>query len=86
MPKENYRIQNGCYNCKRIFLKYEFDSRDYFYCTKDAPKRPLCMSVGMDEAPDTGNSRWLKAFNKWDKWSKDREVESYGICDNWKIK
>lgn len=78
-----YRIQNGCHNCKQIFIKYEYDSRDYFYCVKDAPKRPLCMSVAMNESPEYPTENDWK---EWDKWTETRNVKSYGICDNWKEK
>jgi len=44
----NYRLLRSCINCKHCFIM-EWDSQDELYCTKDAPKRPLCGSVHMNE-------------------------------------
>ena len=49
---KNYKIQNGCHNCKNCFILTECDSNDEYYCTKDAPSRPRCGSSHLDETFD----------------------------------
>ena len=77
----NYKIQNGCHNCKHVFLSQEYDKNDGYYCTKDSPKRPICGSYYLEEHFDpyymSGQSF------KWAKWAKDRGVNGWGICDDW---
>jgi len=80
----NYTIQDGCHNCKNIFIKYDYEQCDEYYCTLNAPERPLCMSNGMDEVPsawDDKYNEWKDAYNKWDEWKKNRNVMSFGKCD-----
>lgn len=87
MVHKSYRVQKACTNCKNCFTLREFDSVNSYYCMLDAPKRPLCGSVLMDEPFDYRNKKGEKLFNKqirsWDKWSENREVCSFGICDKW---
>jgi hypothetical protein len=46
----NYREQNGCYNCNYLFIKLEYDEPVMYYCNIDN-NRPLCLSSMMDEVP-----------------------------------
>lgn len=47
----NYRKQNGCYNCKEVFILKEYEGSDEYFCTLNAPMRPSCLYVLMDEIP-----------------------------------
>ncbi len=84
--KENYKSQDGCNNCKFVFVKYDYDEGETYFCTQDGVKRPLCLSVGMHESPDTMDGMFQQRWNEWDEWSIKREVEPFGICDVWEIK
>ena len=78
---KNYRCQDGCYNCKHVFVFKEYDQGYEYYCTYNAPERPLCMSVAMDECPNLDSSKkFEKLCRAWDKWSEGRRVNSVGIC------
>ncbi len=84
----NYREQNGCHNCRHVFLRYEYDDTDEYYCTLNAPERPMCNSVNMNEwAGTVERSMTLATHDRiekaWRAWKKDREVKAWGICDAW---
>ena len=78
----NYINQNGCYCCKWVFKRYEHDEETKLFCNDhNAGTRPLCMSVAMNEAPDDPT---FLLCDRWDEWSKERSVNSWGICDKFK--
>lgn len=85
---KNYKIQDGCYNCKKVFKKIEYEDELEYFCTHNAPKRPLCLSVFMDEYPSYDVSLPKKYHDKliknWDSWFKVRQVDAWGICDLYK--
>lgn len=77
----HYRLQNGCWNCRHRFLYYEYDEHDRYYCTKDAPARPPCMSAQMS---DYSIGDYMDGLIAWDAWADGRLVHIQGICDNYK--
>jgi hypothetical protein len=98
---KNYQKQNGCHNCQHCFIFREYEEGSSFYCTFNAPPRPLCGSVAMGESffkdslnmetltEEDAEKEWQrrdaefdKRLDEWTAWSKDRHVESFGICDN----
>lgn len=82
MRPESYREQYACVNCMHVFKRTEYDDPPEYYCTLNAPKRPLCMSVSMDEHLLRSAPRQVDAgFETWDLWSDGRGVEAFGICD-----
>ena len=86
---KNYREQDGCHNCQRVFVKSDHDELPEFYCTLNAPQRPLCLSVEMGESPEVDYSLPKedriaieeKLIDDWNFWREGREVKVYGICD-----
>ena len=81
---KNYIVQDGCHNCKKVFKRYDYEQLNEYFCTINAPLRPLCMSVAMDESPDYDrDSEFDNIYYKWDKWKENREVRSWGKCDLW---
>jgi len=82
----SYKTTNGCHNCDFAFCKCDYDEHPTHYCTKDMPERPLCMSVAMEgECPEGYGKVFEEAYEAWDAWKKNREVEWMGICEHWKI-
>ncbi len=82
----DYREQHGCHDCVEVFMKHEYDEGSEYFCGFNAPKRPPCMSVEMDECPglsSEANSVMHNADRAWTKWSKDREVRREGTCGSW---
>jgi len=79
----NYIIQDGCHNCIHVFTKHDYEQQNEYYCTFYATNRPPCLSVSMHESPDD-EIEWYEAYENWQEWKKDREVNSYGRCDLWK--
>ena len=47
MRPESYAEQDGCHNCAVVFVKYEYDEGQRYFCTCGAPPRPPCLSVAM---------------------------------------
>jgi hypothetical protein len=82
----SYRNQDGCHDCRHVFVKYEHDDPPFYFCTLNAPPRPLCCSVAMDETvPDDGTIDFVsfrEANKRWEEWASVREVQAYGICDH----
>ena len=97
-PVKNFRVQDGCHNCRRIFRKHDYDEGYSYFCTQRGLPRPLCGSSAMNEVHwfitvTHGDKRFLrdrpKAIaarhcDRWHEWSTKREVDPFGICDEWK--
>ena len=84
LDMKNIKDQDGCHDCKYVFVFDEYDQGYEYYCTYDAPKRPLCMSVSMDECPDLDNNKkYNEAHDAWNAWSKNRKVNAWSICSNY---
>ena len=92
MIPKSYKTQKprpSCANCKHVFIKSEHDCDNEFYCTFAAKPRPICMSVLMEGEMPQGlyvGELYDKSWDEWEKWSKEKDVDSQGICDNWSKK
>ena len=90
MSKDStYRVQDGCANCRHVFVREEHDHGDELYCTVGAPKRPPCMSIYMDEHELVRGKPWGyddEGHRKWDEWKEGRQVVAQGICGEWSLK
>ena len=82
----SYHEQHGCHDCELAFREQEFECPDVYYCTLDAPDRPLCGSIFMEEPFPPGRAAFSKAMTAWDDWCKGREVMPWGTCEKWKEK
>lgn len=89
----NYKIQNGCHNCSLVFIKYDYDQFNEYYCTYNTGERPMCFSVAMGEILNQEGKDYKKDeeeyeqhYKLWDDWSKDIEVQPWGICDKWELR
>lgn len=82
---KSYKIQDGCHNCKHCFVMSEYDDANTYYCTLNAPPRPLCGSTAMREdfKWDTISSAKNKGkrYEDWEEWEAGRRVKREGICD-----
>mgnify|MGYP000999992506 CR=1 FL=1 len=90
---KNYKEQNGCFNCKHVFIKMEYDDGYEYFCHHDNSKRPICGSVLMSESffyEYNGNTKnhihlsdeeYEKKYNEWEDWANERRVIESGICD-----
>ena len=86
-----YREQDGCHNCRHVFVLREHDDPDTLYCTEDGTTRPPTPWVAMDEIADVLDGEdWhkrMRVINKaWDAWAEGREVHPAGICDQYETK
>lgn len=100
MRPDSYKVQNGCYNCAKVFRMSEYDEPNAYFCHIDGSVRPKCGSVFMSEMverlpyEDEVTEEWIErddAFVEpqrklWEDWAEVREVASWGICDNWELK
>ena len=101
MKPPSYRILNACANCKHVFVREEYDEKDEHYCALDAPARPPCMSLKMEECdyPTTKDGRQSFFIDRentsgeyeekeaaWNAWREGREVAANGVCDCWAAK
>lgn len=78
---ESYVLTNGCHNCKKCFVLAEIDCETQFYCTHNAPTRPLCSSLASDDEAYSSRimnpDQWLKESGREDEkddialWSHD---------------
>lgn len=79
-----YISQKGCHCCLHVFVKYDYDSINEYYCNNhDAGARPKCGSVGMDE--DFNDDTFFNESIEWNLWANKREVNPWGICNQIKI-
>jgi len=88
----NYRVQPCCRDCKFVFNCYDY--LDKYYCTLNAPERPLCGSVWLKEEflynnkirERRTNEEAVLLESQWIEWAKRREVDPCGTCDCWEPK
>lgn len=85
MKMTNYHVQNGCWNCLKSFCMAEWEEGDRYYCTFNAPPRPRCGSCFMKESFVEDIDNFDAHYKAWRDWSKDREVQAWGICNEYKI-
>lgn len=83
----NYDRRNGCHNCRYVFEVTDYDTTTAdgdLYCTLDAPPRPLCGSIAMEEGPRSPAAR-EHGYDElaWLEWARARYVHPAGICDGW---
>jgi len=80
---KNYKIQDGCRNCKNCFVVDGYQEINY-YCTSGAEKRPPCSDTWVDEYDhDEDRKNGYAKGRAWTKWSRDTEVAAWGICDEY---
>ncbi len=71
-----YIEQKGCYCCKWVFIREDYDEPNEYYCNShDSGPRPLCLSVYGEE--------WDRLCDAWNKWSTKYSVAPWGICNKW---
>lgn len=73
LPK-SYRKRNGCYNCKYVFIKSDYDDINEYFCHKDNSYRPLCRSVAMEETWSDFCKTLFDDINFADKWNFNDEI------------
>ena len=81
----NYRHQNCCDKCKHCDQIVECDDWPQYFCTLNAPPKPKPMLEQLYECmqdPDLYDKVWEKSLDEWTEWKKGREVEPFGICDD----
>jgi len=71
---QSYVLVAGCHNCNNCFVLAEIDCETVFYCTHNAPIRPLCGANAEDE-------EFSKHLMQADQWLKEagREDEAKDI-------
>lgn len=79
----SYKVQNGCHNCVHRFCYEEYDEGRAYYCTFNAPARPLCGSVLLEEHGRLGTRK--VDYEAWWSWEEGRKTQEAGICDNHKL-
>jgi len=87
--RKDYIVQDGCWNCKHIFVLCECDENDLFYCTQGKTKRPLCNSHYLGESFNNkckklNDIQYGKELSRlmliWSKWAQKHSVQQSGIC------
>lgn len=84
----DYKEQNGCWNCQHVFEKEEYDAASDFFCTVDGILQP---TLNLDQVKDksklitfSGRQKvYDKLVRKWEKWANPRQVKECGKCGQW---
>jgi len=88
-PADTYRLQDGCANCRHVFVREEYENDNELYCTFGASPRPPCLSIFMNEGDQVLGQPWgvdTEGHMKWDEWKEGRRVMPQGICGEWELK
>lgn len=89
-PHPSYNEIRSCGNCKFVFIKSDYDEERTYFCTKNAPTRPPCMSMAMGENPlyptqeVVDGEELMKHYAIWEQWGDPRQVELNGKCKHYK--
>lgn len=81
--KRGYHEQDGCHDCMHVFKLVDWEDPGTYFCTLGAKPRPLCGSSSMGESYSSAPEGFDAAFRAWDRWSKGRGVEPFGVCKFW---
>lgn len=88
--KLGYKTVEGCWCCRFVFVKMDYDSGEDYYCNKGIKKRPHCGSVAMDgeefRKRKDGFMSLKRDYKAWMKYSDERRVCAYGTCKCYKLK
>lgn len=84
LPETYKSAVNCCCNCRYVFHVYDHDSSSYF-CKFKKPKMPIHPDYVIPFSPSVHYEVRMKQFTEWLQWSKNREVQNIGICDNWRL-
>lgn len=68
----NYKVQDGCHNCKYVFIYSDYDCGDDWFCNINQD-RPLCGSCSMEEQFGGGGEGEAEGFRK--KFRKEIDSE-----------
>ncbi len=86
MYNPGYEVQDGCWNCRYVFVRTEYDESDEYYCARGREKRPKCGSMKMGEQFSSVENKDARgSAREWDRWSSGRSVAPAGKCDRWKL-
>lgn len=77
--KNNYKIQDGCHNCKKVILTYFSDDSGVYFCPPPLQKKSKPIK-DLDEAIDIINND-LKKIKRKKITQMDHSVDAAGICD-----
>ena len=90
---KNIITQNGCWNCKFVFLHSQQDEWDVWYCnhTNDRPRSGDCgyktheeCFIHDENGKDVSPEECYKRSQAWSDWVEGKEVKPYQKCDYWK--
>ena len=96
---EDYKINDGCWDCSHLFSVHFYDEPSEYYCWQDKSNRPLCDSLLMKESftedmrfrgidlENISAEDWViehdKLMDIWDKWAKEHKINLAGTCSKW---
>jgi len=84
----NYREQNGCWNCRKVYKLLSYDGPTQIFCNKnkDRPKDPeeICETIHIkDFASKEAYRKERRRIDQiWQDWENIYRTEQYGICDD----
>lgn len=82
MSNPQVRTVQTCATCKHCFIKHEYDETPELYCTLNAPTRPLCGCLAMNEEfSDDDRDCYETGKQAWDEWAKFRYRHTDNVCD-----
>lgn len=91
---KDYKVQDGCWNCKHKFVKEDYEESPQHYCTLGAEPRPKCGSVSMREEftypniedyilPGKSGNNFEEDFNHDQYYADFRDVSKFPDYNNW---
>jgi hypothetical protein len=64
----NYRVLDGCWNCKHVFIWSQQDEDCKYYCHKDKSERPLCDNYEESHSVYLTKIKGLRMGEDWDQY------------------
>lgn len=90
---ETYKTQPACATCTFVFIKYDYDEGESYFCTAMCENRPKCGSTSMREefeypSANAPKQEWLhvKDVEDWRAWAEQCEVKAWDICNRYLAK
>ena len=94
-----YFVQDGCHNCKHLYVRPHFDDPDEYFCTFNQPPRPksgsLCGDVERFGIPfpteinDDGQIEYqtltTEEFYKWDAENDKVSAADHEAWEKWRV-
>lgn len=81
VPKSYTENRKSCFNCKHCRKFDGYEDGLLSFCSQDGEEAPVYPLSSTGLSMKIGSQERREMRDKWNEWSREREVELFGVCD-----